>query len=147
MVIITFKTAKLAKDKGFNLNSQAFYGCDDPVSGESNKLILRDWEKWINFGKEDSTQDGTAIYSAPTQSLLQKWLREVHGIHIVIIPTVTSYWTYKTLTVLSERDNDIIKGIKSVSDLPPYDNVCGEDFSTYELALEDALQKSLILIN
>ena len=85
-------------------------------------------------------------YSAPTQSLLLKWLREKHGIHILVIPTITSDWTYKTITVTSERDNDVILGIKSVSDLPPYTEVCGEDFRTYEDALENGLIESLKLI-
>mgnify|MGYP003565150177 FL=1 len=133
--LITFETAKLAKEKGFDNKSQKGYY----KHGDINLLL------WIDSENYNNQKD--FLCEASTQSLLQKWLREVHGIHIVIIPTVTSHWTYKTLTVLSERDNDIIKGIKSVSDLPPYDNVCGEDFSTYESALEDALQKSLILIN
>ena len=77
---------------------------------------------------------------------LQKWLRETYGIHIVIIPTVTSFWTYKTVTVISDRDDDVIKGIKSVSDLPPYKEVCGYDFNVYEDALEDALFEALKLI-
>ena len=84
--------------------------------------------------------------SAPTQSFLQKWLRDIHGIHIIIIPTVTSSWTYKTVTVISQRDEDVIKGIKNVSDLPPYKEVCGYDFSNFEDALEDALFKALKLI-
>jgi hypothetical protein len=50
-------------------------------------------------------------YTAPTQSELQRWLREKYGIHIVLIPTVTSNWTYKTITIMSERDNDVIIGI------------------------------------
>lgn len=81
-----------------------------------------------------------------TQSLLQKWLREIHGIHIVLIPTITSSWTYKIITVTSKRDDEVILGIKSVSDLPPYKKVCGYDFSTYEEALEVGLVEGLKLI-
>jgi|AntRauTorcE11897_2_1112592.scaffolds.fasta_scaffold01327_13 hypothetical protein len=72
----------------------------------------------------------------PTQSVLHKWLREKHGIYICIIPTVTASWTFKTITVISERD----------SDLPPYKNVSGEYFSTYEEALETGLLEVLSLI-
>lgn len=132
---IIFKTAKLANLKGFDPNIKLKK--NSHYNGNTEELDpLGISAAVVNFH-----------YYAATQSLLQTWLRNIHGIHIVMIPTVTSHWTYKTLTVLSERDNDVIKGLKSVSDLPPYDNVCGEDFSTYELALEDALQKSLILIN
>lgn len=89
--LIGFEVAKLAKEKGFNLNSQAYYGCDDPSSGfvKPNQLFLREWENWTNFGNEDSPQEGTAVYSAPTQSLLQRWLREEHGLIISIEPTFT----------------------------------------------------------
>ena len=79
----------------------------------------------------------------PTQSLLQKWLREVHGFHIVVIPTITRDWTFKTITVTSKRDDDVILGLKSVSEVPPYKNVTGEDFCTYEQALEAGLKEGL----
>ena len=93
--LISLETAKLAKEKGFNLNSPAFYGCDNPSSGkESNQLILREWENWVNFGNEDSPQEGTAIYSASTQSLLQKWLREVYKIHITITSQSQESWQW-----------------------------------------------------
>jgi len=87
--LISFKTAKLAKEKGFNLNSHAYYGCDNPSNGKANQLMLRTYEKWENFGKEDSPQEGTMIYSAPTQSLLQKWLREVHNLYVNPIEYIT----------------------------------------------------------
>lgn len=77
----------------------------------------------------------------------QKWLREKHGVHIVIIPTVTTNWTYKTVRVMSEIDDDVILGLKSVSELPPYTEVCGYDFNTYEDALEDAIKETLKTIN
>ena len=96
-------------------------------------------------GIDDS--DGICgAYGFPTQSLLQRWIRDIHGIHIIIIPTVTSSWTYKTVSVISQRDDDVINGIKSVSDLPPYKEVCGYDFNTFEDALEDALFESLKLV-
>ena len=81
--LIEFETAKLAKEKGFNLYSQGWYGCDDPMEGKPNKFFIRNFATWEEFGEEDS-QEGTEIYSAPTQSLLQKWLREEVNIHIEI---------------------------------------------------------------
>lgn len=84
--------------------------------------------------------------SKPTLNYISSWIRVVHGIHILIIPTVTSCWTYKTITVITERDNDAIIGLKKVSDIPPYDNVCGEDFKTHDEALESALFEQMKII-
>lgn len=130
---ILLETAKLAEEKGFDIPCDKLYvGNDIEVCDPYDRC------KCIQT-KEHPL--------APTQSFLQKWIREKHGIHMVIIPTITGNWTYKTVTVISERDNDYISGIKDVSDLPPYNNVCGYDFSTYENCLEDALVESLKMIN
>lgn len=133
---ISFKLAKLAKEKGFNLACDYAYTVGH-ANIQPNTALL----PLYGLCKLGGNQPHLA--SAPTQSLLQKWIREKHGIHIVIIPTIESFWTYKTVTVISEKDSGIIKGISSVSDLPPYIDVCGYDFSTYETALEDALFESL----
>ena len=126
MKLIKLETARLAKEKGFD-GLVLFY--QNPIHGVVT----------IKGGACDMNSFGTNYYSLPTQSLLQKWLREKFGYHVVIIPTVTSNWTFKTIKVLSEMDNDVISGLKSVSDLPPYKEVSGIDFSTYELALEEGL--------
>lgn len=99
--LIEFETAKLAKEKGFNLYSQGWYGCDDPMEGKPNKFFIRNFATWEEFGEEDS-QEGTEIYSAPTQSLLQKWLRDSHK-----IDTGVSYWDDGTY---SYRVKKIVKG-------------------------------------
>ena len=86
--LISLETAKLAKEKGFNLFSQGWYGTDDPSYGKPNKFIERTYALWSEIGEEDS-QEGTEIYSAPTQTLLQKWLREFHMIDVQSIPLVS----------------------------------------------------------
>lgn len=132
--LISFDTAKLAKEKGFSYKFNAVYWDD----GELEEGIVG-YNRVVSKTEQER-------YGAPTKSLLQKWLRDIHGIHIIIIPTVTSSWTYKTVTVISQRNEDVIKGIKNVSDLPPYKEVCGYDFNNFEDALEDALFESLKLI-
>ena len=56
--IITYKTAKLAKECGYK-NPRLASGYGD--NGEHGKM---------------------GYIKAPTQSLLQKWLRETHNIHV-----------------------------------------------------------------
>jgi len=68
--LITFETAKLAKEKGFNASCHELYRKMD------NELII---------GRNYASNLTTTGCIAPTQSLLQKWLREEHKIHIDVI--------------------------------------------------------------
>jgi hypothetical protein len=69
---------------------------------------------------------------------LQKWLRDEHKIHIVLIPTITGYWTFKIIDVQLDPENPIER--------PPYKDVDANDYHTYEEALEAGLQAALKLI-
>lgn len=77
--LITFETAKLAKSKGFNIPVR--FG----VFGSKMKLTENHgWEHYKILELNDWNKKPRKSYSVPTQSLLQKWLREVHDIHIQI---------------------------------------------------------------
>lgn len=67
--ICTYEVAKLAKEKGFDEYVEAFYaeGCDTAHSQGP--------EKWNEYNGK---------YAAPTQSLLQRWLREEKGIIVEV---------------------------------------------------------------
>jgi hypothetical protein len=69
----------------------------------------------------------TLVYDDAPQSLLQRWLREKHKIHITIYSCSQESWMYNITTPHQQ--------------LP--DGIYGEDFEDYEDALEDALQESL----
>jgi hypothetical protein len=62
--LITFETAKLAKEKGLEITTERMYR-QDGLLGHS------DFSREITF-------------RAPPQSLLQKWLREQFSLHIAI---------------------------------------------------------------
>ena len=122
---VTFETAKLAKEKLFPQSRKA-------------KGKFRDDGSTENLGIGGAMVDTCKEwYERPTQSVLQKWLREVHNIHFEIKP------------IFDVKDN-----------LKPYHisvikNPSGKDFEyeivgsldTYEEALEIGLQKALKLIN
>jgi hypothetical protein len=126
--LIVFETAKLAKEKGFDWDCESYY---KPNTKElpSNLNGKRSWNHVVP-AKE--------YYSAPTQSLLQKWLREKHNIHIPV------NWVYK-----KSYDTDVdwhynVKGIGLTSN-----NLIDLDetkFNTYEKALEVGLLEALKLI-
>jgi hypothetical protein len=112
--LIKFDTAKLAKEKGFDCKSNFYnwYGSD--------KIL-------------NQMYDLENIILAPTQSLLQKWLREKHKILVEATHFTAEYFTYN----LYKRDNIIY-----ILKLGGLDNIC----NTYEEALEKGLQEALKLI-
>lgn len=109
--LISFETAKLAKEKGFK------YGF-----GNGQKYYFPKTKELTENHRGDN-------YAACTQSLLQKWLRDVHNIHIRIdfekIEYKPWYFSYH---------------VKPKSKL----YVSDETFNTYEEALESALRTILI---
>ena len=98
--LISFKTASLAKEKGFQIMT-------------------------INY----------AYVKMPTQSLLQKWLREEHNIHILVAAT---------------GFKDGSGSIPNRYDVMYFKDICKNTFDsiheTYEEALEEGLQQALILL-
>ena len=66
--IVSFLVAKLARDKGFKEDCWLFY--------DNGSTLTHSITKVSNKMK---------LIAAPTQSLLQRWLREKHGIYIELI--------------------------------------------------------------
>ena len=115
--LITFETAKLAKEKGFTQNpyvisySYRYEFTDNTGCVLSNSLF----------------NPSSNICTVPTQSLLAKWLREKHNIHLIAYKNINidGYdWCYIT--------TDGITNINS--------------YKTYEEAYEIGLQEALKLI-
>ena len=94
--LITFETAKLAKEKGFTILEKGFY------------------------------------IGAPTQSLLQKWLREKHNLEVISMHADDFVWWKVKVRRLSKVGAEIIK--------------TEMEFNTYEEALESGLHQALKLI-
>ena len=126
--LISFDTAKLAKEKGFDITSWC-----------SNIASLYDKEgnhvEYTNYGMMGSgLYDG--YIKAPTQSFLQKWLREEHGIHININ---TFYFT--DINKFGYEVEDI------VCDKGDAEILVGSQNTSYEQVLEKGLQTALKLID
>ena len=107
--LINFETAKLAKEKGFKWvnNNKLFYN--------SNGCL-----NLLQFSEED--------VPAPTQSLLQKWLREKYDIDVIINTYRNQNQKYYKYFI-SEKSKDVIKS--------------EEYYNIYEDALEIGLQEVL----
>lgn len=121
--LVSFETAKLAKEKGFEIVCDNGYHPD-----EGNLFSGSTWMSILRIKSERHTQ-------APTQTLLQKWLRDNHNIHVepkvdkIMDTSKFGYW----MTVITD-------GKANKGDLPHY------KFDSYENALEEGLQKALKLI-
>ena len=125
--LISFETAKLAKEKGFDEICLNYFYSDSTSSGnicESKFEIRNSTEHRFIFIKVECT--------APTQSLLQKWLRENHGIHINI--DFGLQWGYQLIPVgwYGEKFSENF--------------IDGKDWLSYEQALENGLLQALKLI-
>ena len=125
--LVSFGTAKLAKEKGFDLYCYNYW-IDENIQTDEHykgKLIKELKDKCV---------------SAPTQALLQKWLREVYEIDIIPHRTrpydIVGRKHIKKYTCLFDGDNEGLIHLMN--------KVWG---NTYEEALEKGLQEGLKLIN
>ena len=172
--LITFETAKLAQEKGFDLKTLYYYIFKERKNKisiyelEGEKRILRDISKYIiedyndnsncpedmfrnGFVKSGCTYFNLIAYLkdicpvakifAPTQSFLQKWLREVHNINIE--PRNSSAFNPTTRVFTPRKE---YKCFVNFMNKTYEDFIETKYFSSYEEALEIGLQKALKLI-
>jgi hypothetical protein len=119
--IVSFETAKLAKDSGFSGYESNKWFYKDGTINESNSFKC--------WNTHEYTQD--IRWSAPTQSLLQKWIREEHGIDIRVDPPTEPDGEYNA---------NIFEKRYSCSWGTP------NGYPTYEEALEEGIKEALKLI-
>lgn len=82
--IISKETAILAKEKGFDYPTiYAYLATPKHLISQYGSTYLRtDGNPFGDFFKGKNWNVKEKLTSAPTQSLLAKWLREVHNIHV-----------------------------------------------------------------
>lgn len=72
---ISYKTAKLAKEKGFDNKLLTYYKNDLEKGDYLFEELIKNQTEWIsNFQSKYEYDKNISV--APSQSLLQKWLRE-----------------------------------------------------------------------
>lgn len=123
--LVTLKTAKILKEKGFN---------------EFCKDIINDNGKLMETVYRTNNDLPKSFYSCPTQSIAQKWLREIRGVYVYVEPVIGKRWklSFCDFNVPTEEsdwmENEINKGNGY------------KVYVTYEEALEAGLQEALKLI-
>jgi len=116
--LISFECAKLAKEKGFDIPCFSFYRDNGDLHGIGGKPA----------GTMPPYLSGINNQIAPTQSLLQKWLREEKNINIWVLPA-SAFGKDKTWW------DSIVDG-----------QFAGQTCNTYEEALEEGLKEALKLL-
>jgi hypothetical protein len=111
---VEFKTAKLANEKGFELETKSVWLTKDsmvePISGTHPYLLYGTYA------------EDCIIYPRPTQSELQTWLREERGVMVLVDFSRTFGYYYKIIR---------------------YGVIEKKYFGKYEEALEIGLQEAL----
>lgn len=133
---VSLETAKIAKDCGFDLDVFKLY---------------YEWEGGARYVEISKNYDNSEYYDMmmlsykypervvkiPTQSELQKWLREVHKIHVSAYPVFSNRYFYT---------------IRKFYDDKPFEQIVGgarmpEDAKdTYEQALDVGLKEAFVMI-
>ena len=128
--IVNYETAVLAKEKGFDWKCRNYFDDREYCTFIKNGLGYYKNE----YHKSNSQWKNTNNISAPTQSLLQRWLREKHNIHISVGTVYEDFstWSY----AIEKKEKGIIFGFRN--DPVPY--------KTYEECLEKALLTALKMI-
>tara|TARA_R110000796_G_scaffold212_2_gene848 strand:+ start:1949 stop:2356 length:408 start_codon:yes stop_codon:yes gene_type:complete len=131
--LIVFETAKLAKEKGFKNKTphklrRDYYNHLGEINGDVTEYI-----KAYVANKELERYN---TIDAPTQSLLQKWLREVHSIYISV--------DYLIIEVIDSKGVRFDWSIYNKNESIESKELIG--LLTYEEALEKGLVEALKLI-
>ena len=127
--LVTLKTAILAKEKGFDRLVTHGFQTEDEKSA------------YVKCYEDKHCYNVRGQISRPTQSELQKWLREVKLINVEScwLPNIKQYGHVVSDMTITPKDyktfKEFMKANKDVIDKSRFDK--------YEDALEDALHKAL----
>lgn len=117
--IIKFETAKLAKKEGFDLKCDNWYRDTGELFGRNHK----------RGGLIPPVKSSINRQVAPSQSLLQKWLRENHNL-FVAVGIYNKTYHYSIFWIHEDREY----------------GGSNKDYDYYEEALEQGLKDALKLI-
>ena len=127
---VSFETAKLLKEAGFDVPCRGVY-----VTDRTGYYEFREYDN--KQTKDDlcwNTEDGFQYeYLAPTQALADKWLREVYNVAVYsLYDDDMEQWFY---VVDAFTKNPVINVFQS-----------GSEYDDYESAFEDGLREAIKLI-
>ena len=107
---VSFETAKLLKEKGFDEPCLMCYNSDKKLEGYGHYNSYRNSEVFA--------------LTAPTLQMTIKWLREVHKLYVVVRPYVTEDGIFSLFDVKSIKGKDIVANIKTRTGFNSYEEAC-----------------------
>ena len=118
---VSFETAKLAKEKGFNEPCRHYY-----LNGakEVNNETIMIYDLPYPYNSTDKN-----YFAAPTQSLLARWLRGKYSKNVYVVMSITEkyiFWVQDIHSLVKVKTTDL--------------------YDTYEEAMEAGLQDALKLL-
>lgn len=90
---VSFDTAKLLKEKGFDEPLKMTYWGNGVLS------------EWVCAERNSSIHGGYEHYTAPTLQMAMKWLKEVHGLCLFLIPAVVDDMLRPGYVIYPKCDN------------------------------------------
>lgn len=117
---VSFKIAKLLKEKGFDENTPVnyFVGDDKPRGCIVGEMIYH-----------KRLEEDTHLIACPTLQMAMKWLREVHSLYIDIVTSFSQDGICYTFSCSNTMD--LIQGTKGTS---------YHEYQTYEEACEAGIK-------
>lgn len=131
---VSFETANLLKEKGFNASCHAVY--DTAVTGGKPKFSEYEVLSFFPYGMRNTDDKYGMVISAPTLQMAMKWLREVHN--IMVSPYALSLGYYFEIFDLVNIDITGCKPLYKVG-IPNKEDV----LNTYKEAVEAAIKYCL----
>lgn len=167
MELVTFETAKLAKEKGFKELCYWYYTGDEKLyesfleNGSSSDTDFRVdltelGDNYNDGAKVDkngnrcwgcNSKNYFLMYSAPTQSHLKKWLRDNHNIDVDVTRDTEIHYQDETRWCVRISNFNNIEEVKTpIAHIKHPEHCHLNDFKSYELALEAGLLKGLTYV-
>lgn len=138
--LITLKTAKLAKEKGFREIAIDWFEDERPMFLGEAYNILHCYKGLDIVDKTGEIEDyPDNLIMRPTQSFLQQWFRKKHNLDVYITPFYHPKGKVKWYRwdIVGENNEEVITD---------EDDSILEFYSTYKKALEIGLQHALKIL-
>lgn len=141
---IDFGDALSLKQLGFDWEIPTCYRIDE-VNGKDAEVYMYhkpfNWnmtrDLYEKYGSDNifyrfihENDEKIECISAPTLDLVQRWLREVHKLHITIFSSSQESWMFRITKPHQQLE----------------DGIYGEDFETFEDAQDGAIKKCLEIL-
>ena len=129
---VSFETAKLLKEKGFNESIETLIGPEGIIYRLDENSVSRQRHSTISNSKINIYSEDV---SCPTTQMAMKWLREVHNISIEAV--------YDCSNGKTETISWWLANIKHINSSSSKENDCLTAYDSYEESCEAAIKYCL----